>query len=77
MKKFISQKDMRIANIFEVLSLIRREKTVTRKEIQKLMGLSWGGVSQIVSRLLELSYVVEEKSTDNTTSGRKPGCIEV
>ena len=55
MKKFISQKDMRIANIFEVLSLIRREKAVTRKEIQNLMGLSWGGVSQIVSRLLELS----------------------
>ena len=77
MKKFISQKDMRIANIFEVLSLIRKEKAVTRKEIQNLMGLSWGGVSQIVSRLLELSYVVEEKITDCATSGRKPGCIEV
>ncbi len=77
MKKFISQKDMRIANILEVLSLIRREKSVTRKEIQNLMGLSWGGVSQIVSRLLELSYVVEEKSQDNVSSGRKPGCIGI
>ncbi len=77
MKKFISQKDMRIANILEVLSLIRKEKSVTRKEIQNIMGLSWGGVSQIVSRLLELSYVVEEKSQDNISSGRRPGCIEI
>ncbi len=77
MKKFISQKDMRIANILEVLSLIRKEKSITRKEIQNLMGLSWGGVSQIVSRLLELSYVVEEKSIDSVSSGRKPGCIEI
>ena len=77
MRKFISQKDMRIANILEVLSLIRKEKSVTRKEIQNLMGLSWGGVSQIVSRLLELSYVVEEKITDRATSGRKPGSIEI
>ena len=77
MRKFISQKDMRFANILEVLSLIRKEKSVTRKEIQNLMGLSWGGVSQIVSRLLELSYVVEEKITDRATSGRKPGSIEI
>lgn len=77
MRKFISQQDMRIANILEVLSLIRKEKSVTRKEIQNLMGLSWGGVSQIVSRLLELSYVVEEKITDRATSGRKPGSIEI
>ena len=77
MRKFISQQDMRIANILEVLSLIRKEKSVTRKEIQNLMGLSWGGVSQIVSRLLELSYVVEEKSQDNISSGRRPGCIGI
>lgn len=77
LKKFISQNDMRIANIFEVLSLIRKEKSVTRKEIQSRMGLSWGGVSQIVSRLIELSYVVEKKVQDNASSGRTPSCLEI
>ena len=68
---------MRIANIFEVLSLIRKEKSITRKEIQNRTGLSWGGVSQIVSRLIDLSYVVEKKMQDVTASGRTPSCIEI
>lgn len=77
LKKFISQGDMRIANIFEVLSLIRKEKSITRKEIQNRMGLSWGGVSQIASRLIELSYVVEKKVQDTTSSGRTPSSLEI
>lgn len=77
LKKFISQKDMRIANIFEVLSLIRKERSITRKEIQSRMGLSWGGVSQIVTRLIELSYVVEKKVQDGASSGRTPSYLEI
>ena len=77
LKKFISQSDMRIANILEVLSLIRKEKSITRKDIQNRTGLSWGGVSQIVSRLMELSYVIEKKVQDNASSGRTPSSLEI
>lgn len=77
MKKFISQEDMKLANIFEVLSLIRREGALTRKEIQESMGLSWGGVSQIVSRLLDIGYVREVKKTGEVSTGRTPSAIMV
>lgn len=77
MKKFISQEDMKLANIFEVLALIRREGSLTRKEIQESMGLSWGGVSQIVSRLLDGGYVKEVKKEEISSSGRKPSAIKV
>lgn len=78
MRKFISQEDMRIANLFEVLSIIRREANITRKEIQNHTGMSWGGVSQIVSRLLELTYCLERKSTMAATqSGRTPFVLDV
>lgn len=77
MKKFISQADMRIANIYEVLSLIRREGPLTRKEIQGLMGLSWGGVSQIASRLIELGYVYELKENAKNVAGRHPSVLKV
>lgn len=77
MKKFISQEDMKIANIYEVLSLIRREGALTRKEIQDIMGLSWGGVSQMVSRLIELSFVREVKEDSPVKAGRRPCVIEL
>lgn len=77
MKKFISQEDMKLANIFEVLSLIRREGALTRKEIQESMGLSWGGVSQIVARLLDIGYVREVKKTGEVCTGRTPSAIMV
>lgn len=77
MKKFISQEDMKLANIFEVLSLIRREGALTRKEIQESMGLSWGGVSQIVARLLDIGYVCEVKKTGEVCTGRTPSAIMV
>lgn len=65
---------MRIANIYEVLSLVRREGALTRKEIQNIMGLSWGGVSQMVSRLIELSFVREIKEDSKVKAGRRP-CV--
>lgn len=66
---------MRIANIYEVLSLIRREGAMTRKEIQGIMGLSWGGVSQMVSRLIELSFIKEEKEDSAVKAGRRPSVL--
>ncbi len=68
---------MRIANIYEVLSLIRREGPLTRKEIQGLMGLSWGGVSQIAARLIELGYIYELKESAKNVAGRHPSVLKV
>lgn len=68
---------MRIANIYEVLSLIRREGALTRKEIQSIMGLSWGGVSQMVSRLMELSFIKEVKEETPVKAGRRPYVLSI
>lgn len=77
LRKFISQEDMRIANIFEVLSVIMKEGPITRKEIQRRMGLSWGGISQIAQRLLDLGYIEESKDYGNSSAGRKPFALSV
>lgn len=77
MKKFISQEDMRTANILEMLSVIKNEGPMTRREIQSRMGLSWGGVSQIAQRLLDLGYVQGSKESVITSAGRKPFALRV
>lgn len=65
-----------MANLFEVLSVIRREGRVTRKQIQKHTGLSWGGVSQIVTRLSDLGYIAESKGSA-PSHGRTPMYLSV
>lgn len=77
MKKFISQEDMKISNICEALAYIRSKEAVTRKEVQEHMGLSWGGASQIVSRLVALGYVTECKADSVQSAGRTPAYLKV
>lgn len=77
MKKFISQEDMRTANIFEMLSVIKNEGPLTRKEVQSRMGLSWGGVSQIAQRLLDLGYIEEIKDAGSGSAGRTPFTLSI
>ncbi|MDP4133826.1 MAG: ROK family protein [Bacillota bacterium] len=77
MKKYINQDDMRQVNSSDVFNLIRIQKSVTRKQIEGISGLSWGGVSNITSRLLDAGYIIETKRLDNTGTGRIPTCLEV
>ena len=74
--KVINQLNMREMNLNEVLKIIREQGPLTRRKLQDLTGLSWGGVSQIVSRLLKQNLIVEEKDMTQT-SGRKPTCLMI
>lgn len=61
--KVINQLHMREMNLNEVLKIIREEESLTRRKLQDLTGFSWGGVSQIVTRLLSQNLIIEVKDT--------------
>lgn len=74
--KVINQVNMRETNLNEVLKMIREHGSLTRRKLQELTGLSWGGTSQIVTRLLNQNLIIEEKDTSQT-AGRKPTCLSI
>lgn len=75
-QKIITQTNMRETNLMEVLQLIREHGELTRRQLQQLAGLSWGGISQIVSRLLEHQFLIEEKQ-GSAGPGRKPLVLKI
>lgn len=74
--KVINQLHMREMNLNEVLKIIREQGSLTRRKLQELTGLSWGGISQIVTRLLKQNLIIEEKDMTQT-AGRKPTCLKI
>ena len=74
--KVINQLHMREMNLNEVLKIIREEESLTRRKLQDLTGFSWGGVSQIVTRLLSQNLIIEVKDT-SPGPGRKPTCLQI
>lgn len=74
--KVMNQLNMREMNLNEVLKIIREQGPLTRRRLQELTGLSWGGISQIVTRLLDQNLIIEEKDMTKTT-GRRPTCLQI
>lgn len=77
MKKFIDLDDMANHNCSNVLNIIQKNGTVSRRQITELSGLSWGGMTKIVNKLLENEYIVEAKKESTTSSGRIPSVLSV
>lgn len=77
MKKYINQQDMKDANVYNVLRLIRKEERLTRRNIEEKTGLSWGAVSKVTSILLERKYIHEVSVKENTGPGRTPVYLEI
>lgn len=77
MKKYINGTDMRTRNFYQVLDLIRSEGPVTRKELEKKTGFSWGAVSNITGELCKKGFIVEEKYTDTVSPGRTPFYLRI
>ncbi len=63
---------MRRGNAAGMFSLIRDNPGITRREIERATGLSWGAVSGLCSLLLERGYVTESKDGGHTGAGRVP-----
>ena len=77
MKKYIDLEDMVNTNCSNVLDIIQKNENISRKRITELTGLSWGGMTKIVNKLLENGYIVEKKSQPTSKSGRIPSIISV
>lgn len=76
MKRYIDIEDMVNVNLSNVLDIIQKNGTVSRKQITQLTGLSWGGMTKIVNKLLEKGYIVETKSV-SACAGRTPFNLSV
>ena len=61
MKKYINLEDMTNTYCSNILDVIQKSGTVSRRQITDLTGLSWGGMTKIVNKLLENGYFVEKK----------------
>ena len=79
MKQFINNEDMKAANTRDVFRLIRHHASLTRKQIEDYTHLSWGTVSNITSRLLEMGYLPGTDADGNPEgmlkSGRELLCV--
>lgn len=83
MKKYLNQQDMKDRNSTNVFRLIRKQGPLTRRQIEAETGLSWGAVSNVTARLLELGYVRERRDADaaqtasaQMVAGRTPIYLE-
>ncbi|MBQ8526709.1 MAG: ROK family transcriptional regulator [Clostridia bacterium] len=77
MKKYIDLEDMVNVNCSNVLDIIQKNGVVSRKAITDISGLSWGGMTKIVNKLLENGYITEKKQKNTSSSGRTPGVLTV
>lgn len=79
MKKYLNQQDMKDRNYTNVFRLIRKKGPLTRRQIESETGLSWGAVSNVTARLIELGYVHECREVEGgtpSTAGRTPIYLE-
>lgn len=70
MKKYMTQNNLKQNNISEILGYIVENGAVTRREIERNTGFSWGTVSEIAAQLLDSGYVEEEKAVSKSGAGR-------
>jgi predicted NBD/HSP70 family sugar kinase len=76
MKGILTQSDIKESNLAEVLKIVLKDGPLTRRELEKKAGLSWGGTSQIVARLLEQEYLIETVGSAEGP-GRRPNVLEI
>jgi N-acetylglucosamine repressor len=56
-----------------LLNIVRRERSVTRKQLTDVSGLSVGAVSQLINELLDEGSLLEQEDDENT--GGRPRTI--
>jgi len=67
---------MRSVNTATLLNCLFDNGALTRQELQKRTGLSWGAVSNIVSELLALNILCETP-IKSSHAGRKPSVVDI
>lgn len=67
---------MRSVNTATLLNCLFDNGALTRQELQKRTGLSWGAVSNIVAELLSLNILCETP-VKSSHAGRKPSVVDI
>jgi len=75
MKTAVNQDEVRRLNDIRVLEALMRGP-LTRRELQSMTALSWGGITNTVNRLIEAGYIVEKRS-QNRGCGRTPAAASL
>lgn len=70
MKTAVNQDEVRRSNDVQVLESLMHGP-LTRRELQSITSLSWGGITNTINRLMEAGYIVEHRSI-NRRCGRTP-----
>jgi len=68
---------MRVENMRIVFECIRKGIAITKRDIQKHTGLSWGTVSGAINELLSKGIIVYEEADDSALIGRPPKYYDV
>ncbi|WRS28823.1 ROK family protein [Oscillospiraceae bacterium MB08-C2-2] len=76
MRKAANHDTMRNANLLTVFHTIRCGGPITKKELQRETGLSWGSISNITGFLLEKGIITEQQS-EGAVVGRTPMGLDI
>ena len=66
-----NSKQIRQLNMRTLLSAIKQNGPISKRDLQKITGLSWGAVSSLTSALYDNGYVIYP-GKQVTNVGRKP-----
>lgn len=64
-------------NTRKVLQCILEKGPITKRRIQKNTGLSWGGVYNSISKLLDKNVILETGQIRKDTPGRSPNLFDI
>lgn len=67
---------VRASNIRTLLTAIRDEGPISKRDLQQKTGLSWGSVSSLTAILLHHGYIVAA-GKQTTSAGRKPDELDI
>ncbi|MBR2019194.1 MAG: ROK family protein [Clostridia bacterium] len=67
--------EIKKSNTLRFFRTLRQQSPLSRKELERLTGLSWGSISAISSELLQKNLILAEK--ESATTGRPPERLAV
>lgn len=59
------------SNVQILLQKVKENGPISKRELQKITGYSWGFISQAITKLVELGYIEAEEEKESIGVGRK------
>ncbi|MBR1581877.1 MAG: ROK family transcriptional regulator [Bacilli bacterium] len=74
MNKF--NKETETNNLWKLFQIIQNESPISRNDLQKKSGLSWGSVSTMITKLYKKGFI-DKKQRDEKVVGRNPDYFSI